>query len=303
MSVLVIGGNGFLGSSLVEGLRAAGSAVRVLDVAPARSDVDWSQVDYRIGGLGDARVLAEALDGVERVYHLASTTVPGSSNLDPVYDVSTNLIGSLRLIQSMVEAGVRRIVFFSSGGTVYGNPERIPVDERHPLRPISSYGVIKVAIENYLLMYQRLGMLDPLILRPSNPYGPRQSVSGMQGAIGAFLGKARAGEGVRIWGDGEIVRDYLYIDDLVELAVRAGASAECGVYNAGSGAGQSLNELCALVRELTGQSLPVEYLPGRDFDVSKIVLDIQAARTRFDWSPQVSLRDGVERTWRALQVL
>ncbi|RDZ27121.1 NAD-dependent epimerase/dehydratase family protein [Lysobacter silvisoli] len=301
MSVLVIGGNGFLGSSLVEGLRAAGAAVRVLDVSAPRADLDWAGVDYRHGGLDDAGVLAEALAGVDRVYHLASTTVPGSSNRDPAYDVSSNLLGSLRLIQAMADNGVRRIVFFSSGGTVYGNPERLPVHEDHPLRPISSYGVVKVAIENYLLMYQRLGALDPLILRPSNPYGPRQSTSGMQGAIGAFLGKARAGEGVSIWGDGGIVRDYLYIDDLVELAVRAGASDACGIYNAGSGCGQSLNELCALVRELTGRPLPVEYLPGRDFDVSEIVLDIQAARSRFGWAPRVPLRDGIERTWQALQ--
>ncbi len=303
MSVLVIGGNGFLGSSLVEGLRAAGKAARVLDVTPARADVDWSGVDYRIGGVDDAQALADALAGVDCVYHLASTTVPGSSNRDPAYDVSSNLLGSLRLIRAMSEAGVRRIVFFSSGGTVYGNPERLPVDERHPLRPISSYGVVKVAIENYLLMYQRLGVLDPLILRPSNPYGPRQSTSGMQGAIGAFLGKAKAGEGVSIWGDGGIVRDYIYVDDLVDLAVRAGASDACGVYNAGSGSGQSLNELCALVRELTGRPLPVEYLPGRDFDVSEIVLDIRAAVGRFGWAPRVSLRDGIGRTWRALQAL
>lgn len=303
MSVLVIGGNGFLGSSLVEGLRAAGKAARVLDVTSARADVDWSGVDYRIGGVDDAQALADALAGVDCVYHLASTTVPGSSNRDPAYDVSSNLLGSLRLIRAMSEAGVRRIVFFSSGGTVYGNPERLPVDERHPLRPISSYGVVKVAIENYLLMYQRLGVLDPLILRPSNPYGPRQSTSGMQGAIGAFLGKAKAGEGVSIWGDGGIVRDYIYVDDLVDLAVRAGASDACGVYNAGSGSGQSLNELCALVRELTGRPLPVEYLPGRDFDVSEIVLDIRAAVGRFGWAPRVSLRDGIGRTWRALQAL
>ena len=303
MSVLVIGGNGFLGSSLVEGLRAAGKAARVLDVTPARGDVDWSGVDYRLGGVDDAQALADALAGVDCVYHLASTTVPGSSNRDPAYDVSSNLLGSLRLIRAMSEAGVRRIVFFSSGGTVYGNPERLPVDERHPLRPISSYGVVKVAIENYLLMYQRLGVLDPLILRPSNPYGPRQSTSGMQGAIGAFLGKAKAGEGVSIWGDGGIVRDYIYVDDLVDLAVRAGASDACGVYNAGSGSGQSLNELCALVRELTGRPLPVEYLPGRDLDVSEIVLDNRAAVGRFGWAPRVSLRDGIGRTWRALQAL
>jgi UDP-glucose 4-epimerase len=301
MSVLVIGGNGFLGSSLVEGLRESGHNVRVLDRTPARIDLDWHEVDYRIGGFDDAAALAGALEGIGCVYHLASSTVPSTSNLDPVHDVGSNLVGSLKLIAAMSAAGVRRLVFFSSGGTVYGNPERVPVREDHPLRPISSYGVVKVAIENYLMMYRRLGLLSPLILRPSNPYGPRQATSGVQGAVGAFLGKALAGEGIAIWGDGEVVRDYIYVDDLVALAIKAGVSDECGIYNAGSGAGQSLNVLCALVRELTGQPLPVEYLPGRDFDVSKIVLDIGAAQERFDWTPQVSLREGIARTWLALQ--
>ncbi|HEY1139206.1 MAG TPA: NAD-dependent epimerase/dehydratase family protein, partial [Lysobacter sp.] len=206
----MIGGNGFLGSSVVEGLLADGHRVRVLDRSPARPDVDWGRVDYRIGGLDDRATLQAVLEGVDCVYHLASSTVPGTSNQDPAFDVGSNLVGALNLIAEMADAGVRRIVFFSSGGTVYGNPERIPVDEAHPLRPISSYGVVKVAIENYLSMYQRLGQLDPLILRPSNPYGPRQSTSGIQGAVAAFLGRALNGEGVQIWGDGEVVRDYIY---------------------------------------------------------------------------------------------
>lgn len=300
MNVLVIGGNGFLGSSLVEGLRAAGHAVRILDRSEPRADLDWKGVDYRIGGLDDVDALTSVLSGIDAVFHLASSTVPGTSNRDPVFDVESNLVGTLRLVEAMGRAGTRRIVFFSSGGTVYGNPDSSPVREDHPLRPISSYGVVKVAIENYLQMFWRLGQLDPLILRPSNPYGPRQSTSGVQGAIGAFLGRALKGEGVSIWGDGEVVRDYLYIDDLVDLAVSAVATHECGVFNVGSGIGHSLNELCGLIRQATGAPLPVEYLPKRDFDVSRIVLDVDAATHRFAWSPRITLREGLSRTWTAL---
>lgn len=303
MSVLIIGGNGFLGSNLVSGLREAGRRIRVLDRSPQRPDFDWHGIDYRLGGLDTTDVLVDALDGVEMVYHLASTTVPGTSNQDPAFDVTSNVIGSLNLVAAMSKVGVRRIVFFSSGGTVYGVPQSLPVAENHVLRPISSYGVTKVAIENYLLMYQQLGVLDPLILRPSNPYGPRQSTAGIQGAIGAFLGKARHGQAVTIWGSGETVRDYIYVDDLTALAIKAGLSDACGVYNVGSGAGSSLNEICALIREITGTALPVEYLPARKFDVPKVVLDIAAAQMQFQWAPRVPLREGLTRTWAALQAV
>ena len=301
MKVLVIGGNGFLGSNLIAGLQRVGAAIRVLDRFPSRVDFDWRGIDYRIGDLEDVDSLVEALDGIDLVYHLASTTVPGTSNQDPVYDVSSNVVGSLNLIAAMSKAQVRRIVFFSSGGTVYGVPQHLPVEESHVLRPISSYGVTKVAIENYLLMYQQLGMLDPLILRPSNPYGPRQSSAGIQGAVGTFLGKALNNKGVSIWGTGDTVRDYIYVDDLIELAITAGMSNMCGVYNAGSGVGLSLNELCVVIREITGAELPVEYLPARKFDVPKVVLDIAAARMKFEWSPSTSLREGLARSWAALR--
>jgi UDP-glucose 4-epimerase len=301
MRVLVIGGNGFIGSSLVEKLRDSGHGVRVLDPGPPRADMDWTDVDYRLGSLSDTRVLTEAAEEMGCVFHLASSTVPGTSNQDPVADVESNLVGTLRLVQAMGHASVRRLVFFSSGGTVYGHPQQLPVPETHPLQPISSYGVVKVAIEKYLMMYHRLGVLDPLVLRPSNPYGPRQSTSGVQGAIGAFLGRAMVDDGVKIWGDGETVRDYIYVDDLVDFAAGAGLSGDCGIYNAGSGMGCSLNGLCELIREITDRSMPAQYLPSRDFDVSRIVLDISAASSRFGWVPKTSLPVGIARTWQALQ--
>ena len=301
MNVLVIGGNGFLGTWLVEKLRQHGALVRVLDRVGQRSDFDWQGVDYRVGGLDEVSSLVDVLQGIDVVYHLASSTVPGTSNQDPVFDVSSNVIGSLRLIQAMSQADVRRIVFFSSGGTVYGVPHHLPVHESHPLHPISSYGVTKVAIENYLLMYQQLGAIDPLILRPSNPYGPRQSTAGIQGAVAAFLGRALRGEGIVIWGDGETIRDYIYVDDLAELAVSAGLGKVCGVFNAGSGQGLSLNELSQCVRQVTGYTLPAEYLPARGFDVPKVVLDIAAASSQFDWTPKVGMQEGLSRTWQALR--
>lgn len=298
MRALVVGGNGFIGSHLAEGLRARGHAVRVLDPGPARTDIDWSNIEYVQGAHTDIASLEGSLDGINTVFHLASTTVPASSNLDPAYDISSNLLGALGLFAAIEAKRIRRVVFFSSGGTVYGNPEMLPVGESHPLRPISSYGIVKVAIEQYLAMFRHLDRLDPLILRPSNPYGPRQSAAGGQGFVAAALARMSKDIPLQIWGDGNIVRDYIYIEDLVDLAIRAAASGECGVFNAGSGAGHSLNTIRLAIERVAGRAMRVEYLPGRGFDVREIVLDITRARARFDWRPAIDLDDGVARTWR-----
>jgi len=298
---LVTGGNGFIGSGLVDRLRAAGHRVRVLDQSAPRADVDWDGVDYVKGNLVDVAQLPALLEGIDLVFHLASSTVPSTSNLDPAADVQSNLIGALNLCRAMIEERKRRLVFFSSGGTVYGNPRQLPVPETHALHPILSYGVVKVAIENYLQMYQQLGCLDPLILRPSNPYGPRQSSAGLQGVIAAFLGKAHTGEEVRIWGDGEIVRDYLHIDDLLNFAVSAGAGRLTGAVNVGCGTGHTLNQILDAVREVTGARLPVEYAPARKYDVAEIVLDITRATTEFGWRPRVDLATGIRTTWQAIR--
>jgi UDP-glucose 4-epimerase len=301
MSVLVIGGNGFIGSRLVAALIARNDKVAVLDRFSARPDMDWSSTRYFQGDFHDADVLWEALQGVDTVYHLASSTVPSTADADPVADIQGNLIGTHRLLQAMRSHGVRRFCYFSSGGTVYGNPDAVPVPETHALRPISSYGIVKVAIEHYLAMSHRQGWLDPVIIRPSNPYGPGQATRGIQGAIAVFLGRALAGEGIQIWGDGDTVRDYIHIDDLIDLSLRAVESGRGGVFNAGSGVGVSLNALCDCIRAVTGAELPVQYQPGRAFDVREIVLDVARARQELGWRPFIDLHEGVGSTWEAMK--
>ena len=174
MRALVLGGSGFIGSHLVDALLADGQRVRVFDRQPDRFRDALTGVDYRFGSLADVSDVAEALAGVDVVFHLVSTSVPSTSNLDPVADIEGNLVTAVQLLDQMTRLDVRRIVFLSSGGTVYGNPGTSPVTETDPLRPICSYGVVKVAIENYLFMYQDLHGIEPVILRPSNPIGPRQ---------------------------------------------------------------------------------------------------------------------------------
>lgn len=301
MRSLVIGGNGFIGSHLVEELRNRGDDVRVLDPGAPRDDFDWGGVAYKQGALGSDDQLAAALDGVDVVYHAASTTVPSTSNLDAEADIAGNLLPALRLLAGMRRRGVRRIVYFSSGGTVYGPPLALPIPEEHPTNPISSYGIVKLAVEKYLQMHAALHGISPLILRPSNPYGPRQSLSGVQGIIAAFFGCCLKGEPIRIMGDGTIVRDYMYVTDLVRLAAKAGATSREGVYNAGSGQGHSILQIVGAMSEVIGADMDVEYLPARDFDVREVVLDIRRAQSEFDWTPRMSLDDGLASTWRWLR--
>lgn len=301
MRALIIGGNGFIGSHLVDRLCAEGDAVSVLDPGPVRADVDWRDVRHLQGAYTDAAMLESALAECDIVFHLASTTVPSTSNADPARDVSTNLIGTLGLLDAMRARGLRRIVFLSSGGTVYGNPERLPIPESHPLRPISSYGIVKVAIEQYLHMYRHLGELDPLVLRPSNPYGPRQSGSRVQGFVAAALASAHTGQPLTIWGDGRVVRDFIYIEDAVDAVVRAVNAGCTGLYNLGSGGGHSLNEVCAAVEQATGRRLNIDHLPARGFDVAEVVLDNSRLRADTGWQPARSLAEGISATWAFLR--
>jgi len=192
MKALVLGGGGFLGSHLVDELLKKNHDVRVLDRAAEQYRTTPDAVDYRLGDFADPAVVAEALQDIDTVYHLASATVPSTSNLDPAADITANLVPGVRLFEQLVRLGVRRIVFLSSGGTVYGDPKLMPVAVEHPVSPLCSYGVVKVATEHYLHMFQELYGLSPTILRASNPYGPRQGHLGVQGAIATFLNRLLA---------------------------------------------------------------------------------------------------------------
>jgi len=303
MNILVLGGNGFIGSYVVDHLLAAGHSVRVFDRSSERYRSPLSNVDYRLGSFDDTFLLAEALQDMDAVCHLISTTVPGTSNLDPVEDVQSNLVNTLRLLEQMRTQGLHRILYLSSGGTVYGNPVVLPVREDHELNPICSYGVVKVAIEKYLFMYQQLYGLGPIVLRPSNLYGPRQGHAGLQGLIGTFLRRMIAGETLEVWGDGEIVRDYLYIEDLARLCVSAIEKGMTGVFNAGSGEGHSIKDIISTMEEVAGFETPVQYKKGRVFDVKEVILDIEQARQYFDWNPQTSLQEGMAAQLRWLKTL
>ena len=300
MKIAVFGGGGFIGSAIADRLLLEGHSLRIFErprVEPYRKFADTEDVTWLTGDLMSTHDVGDAVEGVEVVIHLVSTTLPKSSNDDPIYDVQSNLVATLQMLNLMVAKGVKKIVFISSGGTVYGNPCYLPIDEKHPTEPLVSYGITKLAIEKYLLMYQRMHGIKAVILRVSNPFGDRQRIETAQGAVAAFLSKALRSMPIEIWGDGSVQRDYLYIGDVADAFARAVTyDGSHSVFNISSGKGTSLNEVIRLIEQVTGTSVERDYQPGRAFDVPVSVLDNALAGRELGWAPQVSLKDGIMRT-------
>ncbi|ORC47258.1 hypothetical protein B2G74_24220 [Burkholderia sp. A27] len=292
--IAVLGGDGFLGTHLVNALLSRGARLRVYGRNPRERYRNGTVVAVR-GNFANGSALEEAVDGASLVYHLVSSTIPSTSNADPVADVQSNLIGSLHLLETMKRCGVNRIVYASSGGTVYGNPRNLPVAEDHSLDPLCSYGIVKVAVEKYLNMFSCVDGITATVLRLSNPYGPLQRAHGAQGVISVFAHKILAGQNIEVWGDGTTVRDYIYIDDVIDAMVRAAHATHSGVYNIGSGVGHSLNRILEILADVMGKKANVRYLPKRSFDVREIVLDVRRARAELGWQPETSLEEGIRR--------
>lgn len=255
MRCLVLGGTGFIGSHLVDALVDAKHEVYLMSRYP---NPHWSpqpQVKCLWADWRDAEQLGRVVSRVDVVVHLIGTTTPATSNADMAADVTDNLLPTLSLLKLCRQYGVRKIVFASSGGTVYGVPTQIPINEHHPGHPISSYGVTKLAIEEYLQLHYHLYGLNYIIIRPSNTYGERQNLNRPQGAVGIFMNLMLQSKPIEVWGNGQVVRDYIYVRDLA-LAFQSAIESplDHGVFNAGSGEGLSLLELLEELKAVTGLS-------------------------------------------------
>jgi len=300
--ILVIGGAGFLGSHCSAALSSRGHEVIVFDrpgvVLGARHRGIRGHLE---GDICNRKDLDRALDGIQAVIHFAWTTVPGSSMRSPRYDVETNLVGTLHVLEASVAAGVRRVLFPSSGGTIYGIPQQLPIPEDHPTNPRCSYGILKMTVEKYLEMFRQERGLEYTVLRISNAYGEGQPLERAQGAVGVFLSRVLNGETIEIWGNGEVSRDYIHASDIAEAFALAVEGADTlHTYNVGTGEGTTLNTLIELIGKTTGKKPSVVYKASRPFDIQDNRLACDRIRKAFGWSPRVSLREGIARTWEAM---
>lgn len=299
--VFVTGGTGFLGSHIVELLLQQGHDITVLTSSSSihpNIQPFQDQINIVRGNFGNHQLVLQHLTAVDIIIHIAWTTVPKTASENPIYDAQSNIIGSIHLLEAAVEAKVKKVIFVSTGGALYGVPMYTPIDEQHPIRPISAYGISKMAFERYLhFFYQNKG-LDYTIFRIANAYGTRQNLTKNQGVIGIWLQKILQHQAIEIWGDGEVVRDYIYATDVARSIVHSlDYIGKSKVFNIGSGVGYSLNEILQVCKQVSQKDPMVQYLDGRSFDVSVNILSIKRAQEVLGWQPIVSIEEGIQQTW------
>ena len=300
MRCLILGGGGFIGSHLSDRLLSLGYKVRIFErprVEPYRCFAEHEQLEWCAGDFQSAADVDSSVNACDYVFHLVSTTLPKNSNEDPIFDIESNVVSTLKLLSSSVRHGVKKIIFISSGGTVYGIPSKIPVPETHPTNPLVSYGISKLTIEKYLYLYNFLHGLDFTILRVSNPFGERQRVNTRQGVVAVFLNKALSDETIEIWGNGSVIRDYIFIDNVIDAFINAMSyTGKQNIFNIGSGTGQSLNEIIEIIEYILNRQIKKKFLPTRVFDIPANVLDITKAMDVLGWKPKISFKEGLLRT-------
>ncbi|HUN74976.1 MAG TPA: NAD-dependent epimerase/dehydratase family protein [Steroidobacteraceae bacterium] len=298
MRILIIGGSGFMGSHIVDTFLRHEHDVTVYDLHPEQFRRTPERSSLVVGNFGNAGALDDLIaTGFDVVIHCVSTTTPKTSNESPIFDVQSNVVGTLNLLDICVAHKVGKVVFMSSGGTIYGAIGDLPkVDELRAPNPMCSYAVSKVAIEHYLEVYKHLRGLDYVSLRVSNPYGERQNPLRALGALTVFLHRTIRRQEIEVWGDGSVTRDFIYVGDVAHAVYLAAASSISGIFNVGSGVGLSLRDILSKISEVTGLEPTVRWLPARAFDVPRIVLDTSKLRNSTSWHCRTSLSDGIAKT-------
>lgn len=308
MRAVVTGGAGFIGSNIVDTLVERGDQVAVVDnlstgrrsnLEPAvAAGAELREQDVReLHGL--RRVFAE--HGAEVVFHLAAQIDVRRSVADPGLDAQINVGGMINVLEAARLEGVRRVVYSSTGGAIYGEADVHPTPEDSPLRPLSPYGQSKYAGEGYCGLYSRLHGVSSVILRYANVYGPRQDPLGEGGVIAIYCGRLKSGTRPLVFGDGRQTRDYTFVGDVVAANLRAAESEATGAYNIGTGAETSVIDLVEVMRPMAADgSFEPEFAPARPGEVLRSVLDASRAREVLGWAPQVDLADGLRRTLEGL---
>lgn len=305
MFFLLIGGSGFIGTNLTIELISRGYNVVSIDVSPPKIDFNNEKPNtftYRRINISDKSAIENLFSEfkIDIVINLASILLPGSNLDDLCREIDNNLSSTIKLIDIAASFNVRKFVFISSGGAIYGKNDAESSSEIDQAKPISYYGWTKQIIEEYLKLQSRMGNCDYMILRPSNPYGMHQNLNGAQGLVSVVFGKILSGETLNIWGNGSVVRDYIYINDFTTAAISALLHASWNeTYNIGSGLGASVNDIIKIAKEITGKNLLIQYSQGRSVDSNYAVLDIRKLKSHIEFNP-LALNDGMLSYWKKI---
>ncbi|AKU65237.1 UDP-glucose 4-epimerase [Schaalia meyeri] len=301
--ILVVGGNGFLGSHLVDAL-AQGDATTIRAFDMFGNGTHWSArgVEAFDGNFLNRDDVSRAVCGMDIVVHMLSTTDPATAENDPTLDVRTNIQGSIDLFRACVDAGVQHVYFASSGGTIYGDQDKVSYHEDDPTLPVSPYGIGKLTIENYMRFFARKFGLNSTSLRISNPYGTRQNPHKRQGIIPIFLRHVLGGEPLTVMGDGSMFRDYIYVGDfasIVSTMIQRGATRS--IYNIGSGHGTSVAQIVASIGRVTGTNPEIQHVPTPSTYVHGSVLNTERVNAEFGPFEMTPLDEGITKTWQEIQ--
>ncbi len=298
MKVLVTGGAGFIGSNVVDALINEGNEVAVVDnLSTGKKENLNSRVKFYNVDIRDTDSIRSVFQEFqpEIAYHFAAQIDVRKSVANPAFDAEVNVVGSANLFKLAVDSKVKRIIFSSTGGALYGQVDEVPADEDTPIKPICAYGVAKYCTEQYLDYFKRLYGVESVVLRYANVYGPRQDLLGEAGVVAIFTGKILRGEPITIFGDGNQTRDYVYIEDIVKANLLA-LNGEEGIYNIGTGVETSVNELVQIFEEILGKKIVPVYATKRQGEVDRIALDIEKAKKELGFEPQYNVKEGIKKT-------
>ncbi|MEE5991117.1 MAG: UDP-glucose 4-epimerase [Firmicutes bacterium ADurb.Bin354] len=302
MNIAIIGGAGFIGVNLAIRLSSfPDNRITVVDrdesfFEPLRK-LNLSNVAFLVGSFDNDTDFDRQVKGQDVIYHLASTTIPGTSNQHIPEELDSNVTVTARLFDACVKQKVKKVIFISSGGTVYGKKGKCPIEENMVTYPISSYGIQKLAIEKMLYLYRYQFGLDYRIIRLANPYGPYQRPNGRLGVVTTFIYKAMTDGRLEVYGDGTVVRDFIYIDDAVKGIINiADGDCEYRVFNLGSGKGTSVNQVIDSIKKIVRDDICVEYESSRSGDVPENYLDISRYEKYYGKLDPMSLEEGIKRT-------
>lgn len=302
---LVLGANGFIGKSLVKELLNDGHFVRCFDrYKSEESPVNISEnTEIFPGDFLNRAVVDEALADIEYVFHFISTTTPVVSENEPLIDIETNILMSVELFSLCVKNKVKKIIFASTGGAIYGNTASSEaINESTVPRPVSPYAIGKLTIENYLRYFKRKHGLDYMVTRISNPYGPGQNLLSGQGVIPIFLSRLLQDEPITVYGDGSMIRDYLYIDDVAKMISGSfEKDSKAHTYNIASGTGHSVNDIVKTAENVTGKKFKIEHKDTPPTFVHHVVLDPTKFTSEYGIEATTTLEEGMQLTWQTLK--